>query len=123
MNLQDIGYRVWDKREKKFHYDWWLWINTLKNHPQKEHFYEIQRFTGFHDRNGKRIFEGDIFEHITNGFKPIEWIIDQAKFVVWLRGARAFELFEFFKDLHGRVVDKSDWPEVVGNNFENPQLT
>ena len=81
MKLANFDFRIWDKGEKTLTYaskDWKLGINF--SNPQQDygetesvlHAYydgeplcpddcEIELWSGFYDKNGKRIYENDIF--------------------------------------------------------------
>lgn len=71
--------------------------------------YVIQQFTGFVDRNGKDVYEGDF---LGEKFDPITFY--EGKFIARLRGARLFDLEELWED--------GQKPEVIGNIFENSEL-
>lgn len=74
-------------------------------------FYKIDpdtvgQFTGLHDKNGKRIFEGDILkwdEHV--------WGCPYNEPVVWDYGRLSL-----------RENDWSEFCEIIGNKWDNPEL-
>jgi uncharacterized phage protein (TIGR01671 family) len=114
------NYRVWHKIEKRFvelrsidfekkniGYDAFREVNYYDISPFNDVVF--QQWTGFVDRNGNRVYEGDFLEE---KFEAIEF--HNGKFIVNLKGARTFDLEEFFKE----------WvkPEVTGNVFENREL-
>ena len=114
------NYRVWHKIEKRF-----VDLRTIDFELQsigydcyrEAHYYDVakfdeivfQQFTGFVDRNGKDIYEGDF---LGEELDPI--IFYEGKFITKLRGARLFDLEEFWED--------GQEPEVIGNIFENSEL-
>jgi uncharacterized phage protein (TIGR01671 family) len=106
---------VWYPEEKKFYY------TTIENSSAilgKDAWcepYVIQQFTGFTDRNGKEIYEGDIFKSGEYKWDYVEF--ENGRWQVHLRGARVFSVFELFDGF-----PKVAYPVVIGNIFENPEL-
>lgn len=66
----------------------------------------VGQFTGLTDKNGKKIFEGDILK-----WDDIEWGSEHLELVEW-----NYSLFSIRKD------DWNEWCEVVGNIHDNPEL-
>ena len=67
------------------------------------------QFTGFHDKKGKEIYEGDIVFETGSGNYNIEWINEGACFGKKSNtGFRTLQPFATYK--------------VIGNIYENPEL-
>ena len=86
----------------------------------------IGQYTGLTDKNGKKIFEGDILQ----GFWYCEGV--RAK-VVWIDDAATFGiLYSFRKSGEETAWLNSSWykftsespyfPEIIGNIYDNPEL-
>lgn len=73
----------------------------------------VGQYTGLTDKNGKRIFEGDIVAGYFDHKEIIGYILygSNAKFFIERLG------------LYGIFLDNSeDWVEVIGNIHDNPEL-
>lgn len=75
----------------------------------------VGQFTGLTDRNGKRIFEGDIVER-GDRIWVIEYDVMCAQFVM--------KIYTKNSVFWNRSFDfvPSEWCEVIGNIFDNPEL-
>lgn len=91
------------------------------DHPER---YTIQEFTGLLDKDGQRIFEGDILEITTETLKnedKIYWIVDFSAD----RGSFSMRYKNTFQTFEEVLFDTDgiDWEiKVVGNIFETPEL-
>ena len=76
----------------------------------------VGQFTGLTDKNGKKIFEGDIIEHHVQGDILVNrgvvvWIESEARFAYRLRTMEP-----------GFYMHKPETVEVIGNIHDNPEL-
>lgn len=108
-----IKFRCWDTVPQRFHLIQedqstigslpYAWAKIARTPEQLI----WQQFTGFYDKNGQEIYEGDILQNLNGDFFTVEF--NQHR-----------ELFGF-GDVNGFYLP-DDCGEVVGNIFENPEL-
>jgi hypothetical protein len=84
---------------------------------------KIQQYTGLKDKNGVKIYEGDILERIGNGsFCKLLVYWDEPNCGFFTK--RSFNLHGEGTPISDHNINISDWTYwvVVGNIFENPEL-
>jgi len=139
--MREIKFRAWDKNRKKMFYsapevdpkncgnliycdmenlciglDGTLYlVDECGNYgyPASEE-YEVNQFTGLHDKNGKEIYEGDIAKM---KYSNTEDIISDIKFI-----DGGFYLFNYYNGDRFALGFNITQIEVIGNIYENPEL-
>jgi len=145
--MREIKFRAWDNIGKEMtEVDTMLW-----NHPapkdgwnpkylklkyndntfsemihifDHKHFVNIMQYTGFHDKNGKEIFEGDII----NIRIDKKGDVGRNFSIIWFDGAwylnDMISSLRNFTDEYGDKCnnDKKVIIEIKGNIYENPKL-
>ena len=102
-------------------------IKQICNHNQLEHAHSVNpetvgQYTGLTDKNGKKIFEGDIVVYNTNTHRATNKEIHEVVFET--RGGSGYfgikisnlETWQFCLSVPAKLM------EVVGNIHDNPEL-
>lgn len=77
--------------------------------------FTIQQFTGLLDKNGKKIFEGDIIK-FKGSLKNYNWR------VVYSKDTACFMLADSADNAYWLMLNEVTKIEILGNVFENPKL-
>lgn len=87
----------------------------------------VGQFTGLTDKNGNKIFEGDIVHAVYQvgyvGCKDIDYGIGVVKYCASYYGGASYEI-EIIGESYSRVFTASleNGVEVIGNVYDNPEL-
>lgn len=112
MTREILKFRAWNPVEEKFTY--WT-MNDLCLWEDKDEkpspFDEWQQYTGLKDKNGKDIYEGDIFMDEEDGTcESVEW---DSEFGGWST--------QMWYSV-GEFAQNASYLEVIGNIYQNPEL-
>lgn len=90
-------------------------IRRYNTDTKRMEMYEVDRetigqYTGLVDKNGRRIFEGDIVKSIETGV--VQFFPEHSAFMVWCK----------FSNEVGFLYECTSIAEVIGNIHDNPEL-
>lgn len=105
---REIEFQAWNKRRGKM-MEWYGVLNSFADRINDPNFV-LRQYTGLRDRNGVKIFEGDVLRDY-----------ETMATVIWNPSECAFCL-SFSDELQGMAPDVSGWATVVGNIYANPEL-
>ena len=121
--MREIKFRAGDKDEGKMFVPWMGDANDDMNREIADiaKKYPLMQFTGLKDKNGKEIYEGDLFpcHYAKDGCKeqPMEVVYHKDRFTFRRRGICQQPA------VTQSVNDHEGWRgEVIGNIYENPEL-
>lgn len=127
--MKNLKFRAWDKRREDFRND--IFVDTNGNLYQfskitgygqaityldNEHIVLMQS-TGFKDKNGKEIFEGDIVQYL-DGEYSFTGVVENSVFGIYAKNKYDNYRFEDFADENTKEADVV----VIGNIYEDKGL-
>jgi len=131
---REIEFRAWHKVNESMYFMGW------NKRPNAEVFYtigtlfalgedaEFMQFTGMTDKNGVKIFEGDIVEWAL--IIKSDWVskpdtIKKTQYEVLFENDNIMGIVGFyFKDKNGKHIHFHNFEdvEIIGNIYQNPEL-
>lgn len=79
----------------------------------------VGQYTGLKDKNGTRIFEGDIIQSIESGETgEIQYLPEHAAFMIFVKSSirRSNSYLDYLANVKPSIV------KVIGNIYDNPEL-
>jgi len=117
--MREIKFRVWDKSNKRWEDEGVLLRarngTVASNQPE---LYDVQQYTGLHDKKGVEVYEGDILAPMPNDYRPEYkgvWVVDfrEGTFVGNSPENREITWMPYWSE---------NQIEVIGNVWESPAL-
>lgn len=105
-SVEGVGYYMWDKIDGSLY--------QVEVYPET-----IGQFTGLYDKNGKKIYEGDIISFDYGVGEPVSEDLIEVRFV---RGVFAFLWNGDLDDECPVSSPTHEWANVVGNIHDNPEM-
>lgn len=152
---REIKFRAWDKKNECYLYDiqraYDMLSGCVKYDDGEDAVYEeecfagfldneqyiIEQYTGLHDKNGREIYEGDLFEHRFGyvvfddpphdemGTECGVVVLEDGQFGVKIPGLGVYNLYGLLlRDGHLDNMPKDDLfvMKIAGNIYENPEI-
>ena len=131
--MREIKFRAWDGAN--MHHD----VSIVSGWGAIKHGYsgtcwtasakagEPMQYTGLKDKNDKEIYEGDVIRHDRGGHFQRDcfvWVAPVGRNIdgSYEMQCKQVECDEGLTDIDWRLYPYTDWMEIIGNIYENPEL-
>lgn len=130
--MRSIKFRAWHK-EDGLMLDYLMLRQTAFNRDGvqilydvlvgRKSLYSVMQYTGLKDKNGKEIYEGDVYRRYNYIYKVV-WVQEKCCFMGLCFGRKKDFSEGFTKEHDGHLFPLADdgVMEVIGNVHENPEL-
>jgi hypothetical protein len=123
--MREIKFRAWD--DKQIVLDW-FYVDEGNGHlipsQRQHHAVVLMQYTGLKDKNGKEIYEGDVVMS-PSGVREVAWNQLHLSWGLWTNGGQHENMLADWINDDGTAP--KEWEdkslEVIGNIYENPELT
>ena len=118
--MRELKFRAWDKKAKRMMSGFFIGsqdgklYGTVRVDPitiRREDGFDLMQYTGFSDKNGKEVYEGDVVEEKERGFTGV---------VEFRRGS--FYACDYSDKTEVLLEVCHHSSEIIGNIHENPEL-
>lgn len=111
--MREIKFRAWDGKKMTREYTLYEMLSfQLPNNGLKHNWLQ---YTGLKDKNGKKIFEGDIIEWVN-------WSNNESKLITIIEYEDDYAAFFFGNWYERSFPETSEEALIIGNIYENPEL-
>lgn len=113
--MREIKYRAWDKQNKQMRYETipnsCNYLNSAICDAMNKYGLELMQYTGLNDKNGKQIYEGDVFRTCQGIVAVVEWE-KEGRFLGFTLGGEKKIMY----------INREPAVEIIGNIHSNPEL-